>query len=59
MKAKEVAGILRIGVPQVKRYIKLGRLKAELIPRERGVGGHTYWWVTQEQLDEYLLKYQD
>lgn len=58
MKVSDVARKLQISGGTVRRYIKLGKLKATLI-----LSGETQqcnsWYITDEQLEDYLKQYND
>lgn len=56
MKLSEVAKRLNLCKGTVKRYIKLGKLKAVLINTGKNKICNS-WYVTEEQLEDYLKQY--
>lgn len=59
MKIKELADKLRISPNAIKRWIKKGELKATMTKRPKGVGGHDYWDISEEELKRYLKQYEN
>ena len=54
MRITELAKTLRISPNAVKRWVKKGELKATKTKPPKGVGGHDYWDVSQEDWEDYL-----
>lgn len=58
MRISEVAKKLNVTKQTVRRYIRIGELKAVLI--KLGESNHTNsWYITDEQLEDYLKQYND
>jgi len=56
MRISEVAKKLRVHHSTIRRYIKIGKLKAVLI--QMGDKKNTNsWYITDEQLEDYLKKH--
>lgn len=55
MRIKEAGEKLKVCGYTILKWIKKGQLKATRKPPEHG--GHWYWDVTQEALDDYLKIY--
>jgi len=56
MRISEVAKKLRVHHSTIRRYIKIGKLKAVLI--QMGDRKNTNsWYITDEQLEDYLKKH--
>ena len=54
MRLKEAGKILRLHPYTLRRKIYAGLLGGTLIPREKGIGGHEYYEITEKQLEEYV-----
>lgn len=56
MRITEIAEKLSIGPTAVKRWVKKGLIEATLKKPEKGVGGHSYWDISEEEFNRYLKK---
>lgn len=58
MRISDVAKKLNVTKQTVRRYIRIGELKAVLV--KLGESNHTNsWLITEEQLEDYLKKHND
>lgn len=55
MTIKELSKKLKVTVYTIKRWIEKGDLVATKIKNPRG--GHNMWFISQENLDNYLNKF--
>jgi len=56
MRISEVAKKLGVHHSTIRRYIKLGKLKAVLIQMGEKKNTNS-WYITEEQLEDYLKKH--
>lgn len=54
MKIIEVAEKLRVSRTTVKGWMKKGLIKGKIVKPEKGKGGHEFWVISAEELDNYL-----
>jgi len=58
MRISEVAKKLGVSNQTVRRYIRIGKLKAVLIKMGEKKNTNS-WYITDEQLEDYLKQYND
>lgn len=59
MKLKEIAERLVVSKKTVYEWLRSGLIKGALTKRPKGVGGHDYWDISEEELKRYLKQYEN